>query len=65
MPNSLGRPDKSGNYGLKRDRLRNLTGFAKGKRTMPGPGKMPIIVVAQFIGQPRLYRGNYKSKRAA
>ena len=26
-------------------------GFAEGKRTMPGPGMMSIIVVAQFIGQ--------------
>jgi len=50
----LGRPDKSGNYRLKRDKPRNLKGFAEGKRTMPGPGMMSIVdnnVVAQFIGQ--------------
>ncbi|MGB5925330.1 MAG: hypothetical protein WBH01_04470 [Dehalococcoidia bacterium] len=26
-----------------RNKLRNLKGFAKGKRTMPRPGKMPYL----------------------
>jgi len=34
-----------------RNKLRNLKGFAEGKRTMPGPGKMPYRISSPSKGE--------------
>ncbi|MGA8849700.1 MAG: hypothetical protein WB564_07770 [Dehalococcoidia bacterium] len=38
-----------------------LNGFAKGKRTMPGPGKMPLLlVIARSAATKQSQKGSLK-----